>query len=37
MAADYAGRLAAAYLLSVSAAVAILIPLGGEALTGAHN
>ncbi|OBK80062.1 adenylate/guanylate cyclase domain-containing protein [Mycobacterium sp. 1274761.0] len=37
MAADYAGRLAAAYLLSVSAAVAILIPLGGQALTGAHN
>ena len=34
---NYASRLALAYLLSVSAAVAILIPLGGEALTGAQN
>lgn len=33
----YAGRLVVAYLLSVTAAVAILIPLGGEALTGAQN
>jgi class 3 adenylate cyclase len=37
LAADYAGRLAGAYLLSVTAAVAILIPLGGEALLGAQN
>ena len=34
---NYASRLALAYLLSVTAAVAILIPLGGEALTGAQN
>ncbi len=34
---NYAGRLALAYLLSVTAAVAILIPLGGEALSGAQN
>src|ERR1700712_3997546 len=37
LAADYASRLAGAYLLSITAAVAILIPLGGEALTGAQN
>ena len=37
LAINYAGRLALAYLLSVTAAVAILIPLGGEALTGAQN
>jgi adenylate cyclase len=37
LAVDYAGRLAGAYLLSITAAVAILIPLGGEALTGAQN
>jgi adenylate cyclase len=37
LAVNYAGRLAAAYLLSITAAVAILIPLGGEALTGAQN
>jgi len=33
----YASRLACAYLLSITAAVAILIPLGGEALVGAQN
>ena len=37
LAANYASRLAGAYLLSITAAVAILIPLGGEALTGAQN
>src|SRR3954447_21842116 len=37
LAANYAGRLAGAYLLSITAAVAILIPLGGEALTGAEH
>ncbi len=37
LAANYAGRLAGAYLLSITAAVAILIPLGGEALVGAQN
>ena len=37
LAANYASRLAGAYLLSVSSAVAILIPLGGEALLGAQN
>jgi adenylate cyclase len=37
LAADYAGRLAGAYLLSITAAVAILIPLGGEALLGTQN
>jgi class 3 adenylate cyclase len=37
MAVDYAGRLAGAYVLSVSAAVAILIPLGGEALLGTQH
>ena len=37
LAANYASRLAGAYLLSVTAAVAILIPLGGEALLGAQN
>jgi class 3 adenylate cyclase len=37
LAAGYASRLAGAYLLSITAAVAILIPLGGEALTGAQN
>jgi adenylate cyclase len=37
LAADYATRLAGAYLLSISAAVAILIPLGGEALLGTQN
>ena len=37
LAANYASRLAGAYLLSITAAVAILIPLGGEALLGAQN
>ncbi len=37
LAVDYSSRLAGAYLLSITAAVAILIPLGGEALTGAQN
>jgi len=37
LAVNYAGRLAGAYLLSITAAVAILIPLGGEALTGAQH
>ncbi len=37
LAVDYAGRLAGAYLLSITAAVAILVPLGGEALLGAQN
>ncbi|GFG55631.1 adenylate/guanylate cyclase domain-containing protein [Mycolicibacterium agri] len=37
LAVNYAGRLAVAYLLSVTAAIAILIPLGGEALLGAQN
>jgi adenylate cyclase len=37
LAVDYAGRLAGAYVLSVSAAVAILIPLGGEALLGTQH
>lgn len=37
LAANYAGRLVAAYLMSIAAAVAILIPLGGEALTGAQH
>src|SRR4051812_10043488 len=37
LAANYASRLAGAYLLSITAAVAILIPLGGEALTGAQH
>ena len=32
LAVNYASRLAGAYLLSITAAVAILIPLGGEAL-----
>ena len=36
LAIKYASRLALAYLLSVSAAVAIVIPLGGEALLGAQ-
>jgi adenylate cyclase len=33
---QYAGRLACAYLLSVTAATAVVIPLGGQALSGAH-
>jgi len=37
LAVNYAGRLAGAYLLSITAAVAILIPLGGEALTGTQH
>lgn len=37
LATDYAARLVGAYLLSISASVAILIPLGGEALLGAQN
>ncbi len=37
LAANYASRLAGAYLLSITAAVAILIPLGGDALLGAQN
>ncbi len=37
LAINYASRLAGAYLLSITAAVAILIPLGGEALIGAQN
>jgi adenylate cyclase len=37
LAINYASRLAGAYLLSITAAVAILIPLGGEALTGAQH
>jgi adenylate cyclase len=37
LAVNYASRLAVAYLLSVSAAVSILIPLGGVALIGAQN
>ena len=37
LAINYASRLAGAYLLSIAAAVAIVIPLGGEALTGAQN
>ena len=37
LAVNYASRLAGAYLLSVAAAVAIVIPLGGEALMGAQN
>ncbi|HKV22171.1 MAG TPA: adenylate/guanylate cyclase domain-containing protein [Mycobacterium sp.] len=37
LAATYAGRLAGAYLLSITAAVAILIPLGDEALLGTQN
>ncbi len=37
LAVNYAGRLAGAYLLSITAAVAILIPLGGEALLGTQN
>lgn len=37
LAAHYAGRLAGAYLLSITASVAILIPLGGDALLGAQN
>ena len=37
LAANYASRLAGAYLLSITAAVAILIPLGGEALLGTQN
>jgi class 3 adenylate cyclase len=37
LAINYATRLAGAYLLSVSAAVAILIPLGGEALLGTQH
>jgi adenylate cyclase len=36
LAVNYASRLAGAYLLSITAAVAILIPLGGDALTGAQ-
>ena len=37
LAVNYASRLAGAYLLSITAAVAILIPLGGEALLGTQN
>ena len=37
LSAQYASRLALAYVLSVTAAVAIVIPLGGEALTGAQT
>src|SRR5829696_371150 len=37
LAANYASRLAGAYLLSITAAVAILVPLGGEALLGAQH
>ncbi|WP_123023246.1 adenylate/guanylate cyclase domain-containing protein [Mycolicibacterium stellerae] len=37
LAANYASRLAGAYLLSITAAVAILIPLGGEALLGTQR
>ena len=37
LAINYASRLAVRYLLSITAAVAILIPLGGEALIGAQN
>ncbi len=37
LAINYAGRLAGAYLLSVASAIAIVIPLGGEALIGAQN
>src|SRR6185369_2295636 len=37
LAANYASRLAGAYLLSITGAVAILIPLGGEALLGAQH
>src|SRR5512133_1396295 len=37
LAVKYASRLAGAYLLSITAAVAILIPLGGEALLGTQN
>ena len=37
LAINYASRLACAYLLSVAAAVAIVIPLGGETLAGAQN
>src|SRR5262245_3822860 len=34
---EYASRLACAYLLSVTAATAIVLPLGGHALNGAHT
>jgi adenylate cyclase len=34
---NYAGRLVGAYLLSITSAVAILIPLGGEALLGTQH
>lgn len=37
LAVNYASRLAGAYLLSISASVAILVPLGGEALLGTQN
>ena len=37
LAINYAGRLAGAYLLSITASVAILIPLGGEALLGTQH
>lgn len=33
----YAGRLVCAYLLSVTAAAAIVIPIGGHAFSGAHE
>ena len=33
---QYAGRLACAYLLSIAAATAIVIPIGGHAVSGAH-
>ena len=37
LAINYASRLAGAYLLSITASVAILIPLGGEALLGTQH
>lgn len=37
LAINYASRLVCAYLLSIAAATAILIPLGGEALIGMQN
>jgi class 3 adenylate cyclase len=37
LAVNYASRLAGAYLLSITASVAILIPLGSEALLGTQN
>ncbi len=37
LAVDSASRLAGAYLLSITASVAILIPLGGQTLVGTHQ